>query len=70
MAVPFVEGQIRNEALSARISTQCAHCAQPLHIQLDSDLNFAVEESGAEPLVFSPDVDFKRLQEPNIIHAY
>ncbi len=68
--MPFVEGQIRNESMSAQISTQCAHCGHPLHISVDSVLNCGVDESGAEPLVFQPDVDFTRLNEPNIIHAY
>jgi hypothetical protein len=52
--VPFVQGQLRREGLSARVITECAHCQQPLHIEMDSDLNHRVEETGANPLMFAP----------------
>ena len=70
MAVPFVQGQLRKEPLSVHIETECAHCAQPMHIEIDSELRYRVEEEGADPLVFSPQVDFDRLSEPSIIDAF
>ena len=52
--MPFVQGQLRREYLSGRIDTECAHCHQPLHIEIDSAFKFSVAESGAAPLFFAP----------------
>jgi hypothetical protein len=52
------------------VQTACAHCAQPLHIEIDSDLTCRVLEEGAEPLVFVPLVDFDKLEDPSIIDAF
>jgi hypothetical protein len=38
---------------------------------MDSDLNYAVREKDAAPLIFAPPlVDFDRLEAPNIIDAF
>lgn len=37
---------------------------------VDSHMNYQVKEGGPEPLVFSPDVDWKSFADPNIIDAY
>jgi hypothetical protein len=68
--VPFVQGQLRAENLSFRIQSECAHCGLPLHLELDSDLNYRVEEEGADPLVFVPMVNFETLEDPSIIDAF
>jgi hypothetical protein len=68
--VPFVQGQLRNEHLSARIETECAHCHQPLRLEIDSDLMIKSVEPGAEPLVFAPLVNFETLKDPSIIDAF
>jgi hypothetical protein len=65
-----VQGQLRKEPLSVVVTTECAHCAQPIHIELDSELKYRVVEAGAEPLVFSPQVDFDKLTDPSIIDAF
>jgi hypothetical protein len=52
------------------IQTSCAHCDQPLHIEMDSRLNYSVQEKDASPLVFSPLVDFGKLEDPSIIDAF
>jgi len=65
-----VQGQLRKEPLSVVVTTECAHCAQPIHIELDSELQYRVIEEGAEPLVFSPQVDFDKLTDPSIIDAF
>ncbi len=70
MAAPFVQGRLRNEPLSVTIETECAHCARPLCITLDSEMKYHVEEVGAEPLVFEPHINWATFTEPNIIHAY
>jgi hypothetical protein len=54
IAVPFVQGLIRGERVSGSITTECAHCRQPLHIGLDSAFEFQVEEKGASPVLFAP----------------
>jgi hypothetical protein len=70
VATPFVQGQLRKEPLSVSIETSCAQSAQPMHITIDSDLQFRVEEAGADPWVFLPMVNFAKLREPNIIEVF
>lgn len=70
MAAPFVQGRLREERLSVVVSTECAHCGRPMHIEIDSELKYRVGEEGAEPLVFEPQINWATFQEPNIIHAY
>ena len=65
-----MQGQLRDEPLYIVVSAQCAHCAQPLHLEIDSELNYRVVEDGAKPLVFSPMVDFGKLEDPSIIDAF
>jgi hypothetical protein len=65
-----VQGQLRQEYLTSSIQTSCAHCGQPIHIQIDSDLHYKVAETEAVPLVFVPMVNFDRLKDPSIIDAF
>ena len=65
-----MQGQLRKEKLSFHIETECAHCHTPLHIEMDSDMKYQVVEKGARPVVFSPMVDFSKLEDPSIIDAY
>jgi hypothetical protein len=53
-----------------QVTTECGHCRQPLHMQIDSELHLRVQEEAAEPLVFVPLVDFNKLQDPSIIDAF
>ncbi len=69
IATPFVQGRLRNEKLTFEIETECGHCGQPIHIQMDSELNYRVLEPGAEPLVCVPRVDVHKL-EPSIIDGF
>lgn len=69
VAVPFVQGQLRNEHLTCTIETECGHCHQPMRIEIDSDLNDRVIEGGTDPLVYSPMLDIKAL-EPSIIDGF
>jgi hypothetical protein len=41
-----------------------------MHITLDSELNYSVKETGCEPIVFVPEVDFSKLEDKCIIHAF
>jgi hypothetical protein len=65
-----VQGQLRGESLSFAIETSCAHCGEPIHIEIDSELNYRVVEEGAAPLVHVPMVDFETLDDPSIIDAF
>jgi len=65
-----VQGQLREEPLTFAIETACAHCGQPLHLEMDGDLNYRIGEENAEPLVFVPMVDFGKLDDPSIIDAF
>ena len=65
-----MQGRLRQEPLSVAVSTECAHCDRPLHLALDSDLNYRVGDVGAEPVVFVPLVDFDKLTDPSIIDAF
>lgn len=68
--MPFVQGLLRKEKLSFQIETECAHCHVPLHIVIDSDLNYQVIEKDAKPVVFFPMVNFNRLEDPSITDAF
>lgn len=70
IATPFVQGQLRKEALSFTIESECGHCGKPLHIEMDSQLNYTVIEQDAQPLIFVPMVDFNKLEDPSIIDAF
>ncbi len=68
IAAPFVQGQLGGRAVSAVVTTACAHCGEPLRIQTDGRSR-AVAERGS-PLVFAPLVDFRRWKEPSIIDGF
>jgi len=70
MAVPFVQGQLRGEPLSFSIQTECAHCHAPIHLEIDSELNYRVLEARAQPLIFAPLVDVHQVKDPSIIDAF
>lgn len=65
-----MQGQLLSEVLSVKIQTQCAHCDRHLHIQVSGGLDVSVQEAEADVLLFEPDVDWSKLTDPNIIHAY
>ncbi len=70
MATPFVQGRLRGEALTVTIRSECACCARPLELSIDSDLECRVLSAGASPLVTVPLVDPSRLKAPNIIDDF
>jgi len=65
-----VQGRLREESLSVLVKTECAHCSEPMEIEIDSDLNYKVKEEGCEPVVFVPDVDLFKLEEDSIIESF
>jgi hypothetical protein len=70
IATPFVESRLRRERLEVEIETSCAHCGRALHIVVDEQLRWRVRESGANPRVFLPQIDWATFREPNIINDY
>ena len=65
-----MQGQLLNTPLSVKIETECAHCKQPIRLEIDSELKVKSVEPGAEPLIFVPLVDFKTLKDPSITDAF
>ncbi len=65
-----MQGRLRPELTSISITTECAHCGQPLHIELDRELNYRVAETDARPIVVAPQVNFAQLRDPSIIDAF
>ncbi len=65
-----MQGQLRNEQLEFSIETECVHSGRPIYIDIDSELNYAVRDKKATPLIFVPMVDFDRLEAPSIIDAF
>ncbi len=65
-----MQGRLRNESLTFTVTTECAHCGRPIHLEIDSDLHYRVLEQDANPRVFAPMVDFKKLKDPSIIDAF
>ena len=70
MATPFVQGRLRGEQLEVAIDSECGHCSRPLRLEIDTEMSVRAASPGAEPMVFSPQIDWPRFAEPNIIHAY
>jgi hypothetical protein len=65
-----VQGQLRKEQIRFEIGTECAHCGQPITLEMDSDMKFQVGETEADPYLFVPQVDFDKLEDPSIIDAF
>jgi hypothetical protein len=62
-----VQGRLRKEPLSITIDTVCAHCDHPIKIELNSEMKYQVDQEGANPLVFHPQIDWESFSKPNII---
>jgi hypothetical protein len=65
-----VQGQLRKQPLRVVIQTTCAHCGEPLTLEVSSDMQATRITPGARPMVFSPLVDFGKLRDPSIIDAF
>ena len=70
IATPFVQGRLREKTLSTITGTKCGHCARQIEVEIDSELNYRVISSEADPLIFIPIVNFAKLAEPSIIDAF
>jgi hypothetical protein len=56
--------------LMAAIDTVCAHCSRPLRVEVTGSLRYRVTTPGAAPVISVPLVNFERLKDPSIIHAF
>ena len=65
-----MQGRLRKKALSVAITTECAHSGEPIHLEIDSELNCRVAEEGAKPLVFVPLLNLAKLEDPSIIDGF
>jgi len=65
-----VQGRLRKAVITVEIETVCGHCDRRFTIELDSDMNFRIGPQGAEPLIFSPQVDWQSFTDPNILQAF
>ena len=65
-----MQGQLRKEYVSIEVETKCKHCDHTMHFTIDSDMRVSVRESGANPLVFMPDIDWNNFAERTIIDSY
>lgn len=52
------------------VATECAHCAEPMHLQIDSAARCTVAEAGADPITFVPHADFSELAERCITDVF
>lgn len=65
-----MQGRLFGEELSVEIRTECGCCGKSMHLTVTSELHCEAHDSGAEPLVFEPEVDWSSFTDPNIIHGY
>ena len=65
-----MQGRLRNEKLTFTIETECGHCGETLHLEIDSELNYRLLEADAEPLVYAPLMDLAKLEDPSIIDGF
>ena len=65
-----MQGRLREESLSVLVRTECAHCSEPMEIEIDNDLNYEVKNEGCEPVVFVPEVNLFELEEDSIIDSF
>ncbi len=76
VAMPFVQGRLRtifdknSEPISVVVKTECAHCAQSMRIEIDSEMRCRIEEERADPRLFVPAVDFSKVTAPSIIDVF
>jgi len=52
------------------IATSCAHCGQAMHLVVDERLRWQVRESGADPHLFLPEIDWAAFRARNIIDDF
>ena len=52
------------------VDSACAHCSEPIAMEITSDLETTVHGEGQRPIIFVPDVNVRTLKEPSIIESF
>ena len=65
-----MQGRLRKESLSITVETACAHCGEPMRLDIDSEMHCRVEDKRCRPLIFVPDIELRKLEAPSIIDAF
>jgi hypothetical protein len=69
-ASAWVLGQLNGTRLRADIQCSCGQSGRPLRLTVESNLICEVRTAGAEPLLFTPNVNWESFRAPNIINDY
>ncbi len=67
--MPFVQGHLTHEPVTVSITSECAHCSESIHFDVNDELHYEGSDV-AQHVVFLPVVDFKKLKDPSIIDAF
>ncbi len=65
-----MQGQLLGEETTVSVVTECAHCSEPMHLEIDSAARCTVAEAGAQPITFVPLVDFSKLADRCITDVF
>jgi hypothetical protein len=65
-----VQGKLRNQYLTVKIDSECAHCGKSIQIEMDSDLVYKVKDSDCKPVIFVPDVNLFKIADESIIDSF
>ncbi len=52
------------------IASECGHCGRRLELVVDSELTWRQRQTGAQPLIFEPDIDWRHFQGKTIVADY
>jgi hypothetical protein len=69
-AAALVLGRLLRRKLTVDIRSICAQSGRPLRLEVSSDLSWRVDGESAQPLLFTPSVDWSKLGARNIIDDY
>ncbi|HEY5641126.1 MAG TPA: hypothetical protein VIW01_13860 [Dehalococcoidia bacterium] len=58
------------EEIAVSVATECVHCSEPMHLDIDSAGRGKVAEAEADPVVFVPRVDFSKLADKCITDVF
>ncbi len=65
-----MQGQLSGESLSFVIRSVCAQSGRPLRIDIDTQLNYRLDDGDRGLRLFVPLVDVATLNEPSIIDSF
>ena len=56
--------------MSIVVETRCEHCSERMTLEVDGDMKVSVEQAGAAPMVFTPDVQVFDVEAPSIVDDF